>query len=120
HRTRRDRESRRVDGNAARAAGASTAAQRYFAALCFFLASARRSVFFRRLARFLTLSLPWLCPISSKTQPLAPSRHVVVFQRRPKVIAGLVVTSDETEADVCVRLRRTAFHAISAPAHPEL
>src|SRR4029077_20888777 len=88
HRTRRDRESRRVDGNAARAAGASTAAQRYFAALCFFLASARRSVFFRRLARFLTLSLPWLCPISSKTQPLAPSRHVVVFQRRPKVIAS--------------------------------
>ena len=30
------------------------------------------------------------------------------------------VTSDETEAGVCVRLRRTAFDAISAPAHPEL
>jgi hypothetical protein len=30
---------------------------------CFFLASARRSVFFRRLARFLALSLPLLFPI---------------------------------------------------------
>jgi Putative neutral zinc metallopeptidase len=29
-----------------------------------FLASTRRSVFFRRLARFLTLSLPRLCPIT--------------------------------------------------------
>ena len=38
-------------------------AARYFAAFCFPLASARRSVFFRRLARFFTLSLPWLCPI---------------------------------------------------------
>ena len=38
-------------------------AERYFAAFCFFLASARRSVFFRRLARFLALSLPRLCPI---------------------------------------------------------
>jgi hypothetical protein len=38
-------------------------AARYFAAFGFFLASARRSVFLRRLARFLALSLPWLCPI---------------------------------------------------------
>jgi hypothetical protein len=37
---------------------------RYFAVRCFFLASARRSVFFRRFARFLALSLPLLCPIN--------------------------------------------------------
>ena len=49
----------------------------YFAAF-FFLASARRSVFFRRLARFLALSLPLLFPISFKTHSLAPPRHVVV------------------------------------------
>src|SRR6266542_1225251 len=30
------------------------------------------------------------------------------------------VESDETEAGVCVRLRRTAFDAIPVPAHPEL
>ena len=53
-------------------------AARYFAVRCFFLASARRSVFFRRLARFLALSLPLLCPIGFKTHLLAPSRHVVV------------------------------------------
>src|SRR5206468_4028216 len=53
-------------------------AARYFAVACFFLASARRSVFFRRFARFLALSLPLLCPISFKTHLLAPSRHVVV------------------------------------------
>jgi hypothetical protein len=51
--------------------------RRYFPAL-FFFASARRSVFFRRLARFLALSLPLLFPISSKTHLLGPSRHVVV------------------------------------------
>ena len=53
-------------------------AARYFAVRCFFLASARRSVFFRRFARFLALSLPLLCPIGFKTHLLAPSRHVVV------------------------------------------
>jgi hypothetical protein len=53
------------------------AAARYFPAF-FFFASARRSVFFRRLARFLALSLPLLFPISLKTDPVAPSRHVVV------------------------------------------
>jgi hypothetical protein len=37
--------------------------QCYFAAFCLLLASARRSVFLRRAARFLTLSLPWLFPI---------------------------------------------------------
>jgi len=36
----------------------------YFAAFFFAFASARRSVFFRRRARFLALSLPLLCPIS--------------------------------------------------------
>jgi hypothetical protein len=35
----------------------------YFAGFRFFLASARRSVFFRRLARFFALSLPLLFPI---------------------------------------------------------
>jgi len=35
---------------------------------CF--ASARRSFFFRRLARFLALSLPLLCPISPDLRPL--------------------------------------------------
>jgi hypothetical protein len=42
------------------------------------LASARRSVFFRRLARFLALSLPLLFPIGFKTHLLARSSHVVV------------------------------------------
>lgn len=30
--------------------------------VCFFLAAARRSVFFQRLARLFALSLPWLFP----------------------------------------------------------
>ena len=37
---------------------------RYFADFFFFFAAAKRSVFFRRRSRFLTLSLPWLCPIN--------------------------------------------------------
>src|SRR6266567_208106 len=41
---------------------------RYFPAF-FFLASARRSVFFRRLARFLALSLPLLFPIRPQHSP---------------------------------------------------
>jgi hypothetical protein len=44
-------------------------AARYFAAFAF-LASARRSAFFRRLARFLALSLPLLFPISSNLRAL--------------------------------------------------
>lgn len=40
--------------------------------LLLFLASARRSVFFRRDARFLTLSLPWLFPISRNLALLQP------------------------------------------------
>src|SRR2546430_16537006 len=40
----------------------------------FFLASARRSVFFRRLARFLALSLPLLFPIRPQHSP--PCRSV--------------------------------------------
>jgi hypothetical protein len=36
----------------------------YFVGFFFCFASASRSVFFRRLARFLKLSLPLLCPIS--------------------------------------------------------
>jgi hypothetical protein len=33
-----------------------------------FLAAARRSIFFRRTIRFLTLSLPRLCPITVNTR----------------------------------------------------
>ena len=41
-----------------------SSAARYFAVfLLLFFAAARRSVFLRRAARFLTLSLPWLFPI---------------------------------------------------------
>jgi hypothetical protein len=54
--------------------------RRYFAAF-FLLASARRSIFFRRLARFLTLSLPWLFPIrlqySSTCRALAMRRRIL-------------------------------------------
>ena len=42
---------------------------RYFAAFFLLFASARRSVFLRRAARFLTLSLPWLFPIGLNTPP---------------------------------------------------
>jgi hypothetical protein len=41
----------------------------YFAAFFLLFASARRSVFLRRAARFLTLSLPWLFPIGLNTHP---------------------------------------------------
>src|SRR5215210_1853229 len=37
--------------------------------LALFLAAARRSFFFRRAARFLTLSLPWLFPITAQHSP---------------------------------------------------
>ena len=51
-----------------RAAGAG---ERYFpATFCLRFARARRSVFFRRLARFLALSLPLLFPIIPNTLPL--------------------------------------------------
>ena len=76
-------------------------AARYFAAFAF-LASARRSVFFRRLARFFTLSLPRLCPISLNLRPL-----VATWQR------------DETEAGVCA-VAAAAFDVKPALAHPEL
>ena len=49
--------------------GAEVAAY-YFAAAFFFFASARRSVFFRRFARFLALSLPLLCPINVNFRPV--------------------------------------------------
>jgi hypothetical protein len=87
---------------------------------CFLLASARRSVFFRRFARFLALVLPWLCPISFKAHPLAPFRHVVVSTKTASNSKSRDVTSDETEAGVCVCLKQTAFDAMSASAHPEL
>src|SRR6266576_4500277 len=67
--------------NAIQQSGKTNSHERHFAVwrvFCFFFASARRSVFFRRLARLLALSLPLLFPISTKTHPGAPSRHVVV------------------------------------------
>ena len=93
--------------------------RRYFPAF-FFFASARRSVFFRRLARLLALSLPLLFPICTKTHPVTPSRHVVV-QRKPEPDSKVAnATLSETEAGVPVRLRRTAFHAEAVPGRPEL
>jgi len=44
-----------------------------FSAFGLRFASARRSAFLRRAARFLTLSLPWLCPIIPNTLPLTPN-----------------------------------------------
>jgi len=47
----------------------------------FLLATARRSFFFRRRARFLTLSLPWLCPIGVNTRPSsAGSKAISLLQ----------------------------------------
>jgi hypothetical protein len=44
---------------------------RYFAAFSFFaFAAASRSVFLRRAARFFTLSLPWLFPITRQHSPV--------------------------------------------------
>src|SRR4029077_10601652 len=52
--------------------------RRYFAAF-FLLESARRSIFFRRFARFLALSLPWLFPIRPQ---LSPTCRAVAMRRR--------------------------------------
>src|SRR6266481_4659376 len=60
--------------------GEAEVAGRYFAGCCFFLASARRSFFFRRFARFLALSLPLLCPI--RTQPWPTCRDVAIGRNR--------------------------------------
>jgi hypothetical protein len=68
---------------------------------CF--ASARRSAFFRRLARFLKLSLPLLCPINVNFRPV-----VVPYQR------------DETEAGVCAVAAAAALDSAAAGPHPEL
>ena len=76
--------------------------RRYFAVF-FFLASARRSVFFRRLARLFALSLPLLCPINVNFRP------VVVPQQR-----------DETEAGVCAVAAAAPFGSVPAGPHPEL
>jgi hypothetical protein len=47
------------------------------------LASARRSVFFRRDARFLTLSLPWLFPIRPEPRPSQADTQAVSLRRLP-------------------------------------
>ena len=87
--------------------------QRYFAVLfslwraeapregC--LASARRSAFFRRLARFLKLSLPLLCPINVNFRPV-----VVPWQR------------DETAAGVCAVVAAAPFDSVPARPYPKL
>jgi hypothetical protein len=46
-----------------------------------FLASARRSVFLRREARFLTLSLPWLFPIRPSPSPLSGRFQVISLKQ---------------------------------------
>jgi hypothetical protein len=58
-------------------------------------ASARRSAFLRRAARFLTLSLPWLCPIIPNTLPLTSNlKHQKFFgdryarPARPRLFSG--------------------------------
>ena len=65
--------------------------RRYFAAFCFFFASARRSVFLRRDARFLTLSLPWLFPIRPQHSPFL-RRFQVVSIRPAKNLLRLTST----------------------------
>ena len=65
---------------------------------CLVFARARRSVFLRRALRFLTLSLPWLCPISVNTHPLAPSRHVVDSTKTgSKLVGGSSACSNHHE-----------------------
>jgi hypothetical protein len=67
-----------------------------------FFASTRRSVFFRRLARFLALSLPRLCPITLNLGPLLA-----------------IEQPDETEVCVSVLVVAAALDAIPAPPNPE-
>lgn len=72
------------------------------------VASARRSFFFRRFARFLTLSLPRLCPIIFNLHPL-----------------GAIQQRDESEVEACVFDVVAAAAAVdaipaAAPANPEL
>jgi hypothetical protein len=52
------------------------------------LASARRSVFLRRDARFFTLSLPWLFPISVHTRSFAAGSKL--FRWAPLPSASLI------------------------------
>ena len=98
---------------------------------CFFLASARRSLFFRRFARFLELSLPLLCPIIPNTLLLSSnlkhqnssethSRHLlrcVISTKAGSISKATDVTWDEIEAGVSAV---AAFPAAPVPAHPEL
>jgi hypothetical protein len=92
-------------------------ARRYFAA-CFPFASARRSIFFRRRARFLALSLPLLFPINLNLHPGAPVGHVVVSTKTGSHSKSTNLAPDETEAEV--RAVAAAVDAILELAHPEL
>jgi hypothetical protein len=102
-------------------------AGRYFVAFCFVLASARRSVFFRRLARLLALSLPLLLPISPTFARLSRRSNgangmsdiegKVAREAMSEYGQRASFNSDETEAGVCAV---AAFDAISAAAHPAL
>ena len=79
----------------------STAKRRsYFAAFFFRFASANRSVFFRRRARFLTLSLPLLCPIeltfrlprrSNGTEWRPTSARLLLPQRSLRLLRGPIM-----------------------------
>ena len=65
----------------------------YFAAFCLRFASARRSVFFRRLARFLALSLPLLFPIRPQ---YSPSCRAVANSRADSSPVQLVLLRPES------------------------
>ena len=72
--------------------------QLYFAAFffLFFLERARRSTFFRRRARFFTLSLPWLCPIAINTHPLCVGSQAfsLLADRKKRHRTGLMIADN--------------------------
>ncbi len=69
--------------------------------LSLLLASARRSVFFRRDARFLTLSLPWLFPIRSIHSPFRRR-----FQALSPTLSNGVTISTPSGTPICRRLEK--------------
>jgi hypothetical protein len=77
-----------------------------------FLAMARRSVFFRRLARFLALSLPLLCPI--RTQPWPAWRDVAIGRNR-----GRRLRPPEADWVRCCDICAGASRTLVANASPD-
>jgi hypothetical protein len=49
-----------------------------------------------------------------------PFQRVLILPRSAPAATGFAALPGETEAGVCVGLRRAAFDAMAAPAHPEL